>query len=59
MKNITVTANHSKRTYTIRTKSSKYCTCVFTKQEFDELDYNTEKDWQHFLATEDFYYLIK
>ena len=56
---IKVRANHSKRTFTIRTFGSKYRTCVFTKQEFDELDNNTLSDWKYFLATEAFYYLIK
>ena len=56
---IKVTANHNKRTFTIRTLNSKYRTCKFTKEEFEELDNNTQKDWEHFLRTEDFYYLIK
>ena len=59
MKKITVTANHSKRTFTIRTESSKYITCVFTKEEFEENEMNTSKDWEYFLRTEDFYYLLK
>ena len=52
------TANHSKRTFTIRTKNAKYRTHVFTKQEFDELDNNTLSDWKYFLRSQDFYYLI-
>ena len=55
---ITVRANHSKRTFTIRTESSKYRTCVFSKEEFDELDNNTLSDWKYFLRSQDFYYLI-
>ena len=55
---IKVKANHSKRTFTIRTESSKYRTCVFSKEEFDELDNNTLSDWKYFLRSQDFYYLI-
>ena len=54
-----VTANHSKRTFTIRTESAKYRTCTFTKEEFEELECNTSNDWKHFLQTENFYYLVK
>lgn len=56
---MTVTANHSKRTFTIRTESAKYRTLKFTKQEFEENDLNTQGDWEYFLRTEDFYYLVK
>ena len=59
MKTLTVTANQSKRTFTIRTESAKYRTCVFTKEEFEELEYNTQNDWEYFLRTEDFYSLVK
>ena len=54
-----VEANHSKRTFTIRTEGAKYRTCVFTKQEFEENEWNTQGDWEYFLRTEDFYYEIK
>ena len=56
---ITVRANHSKRTYTIRTGTLKYRTCRFSKEEFGENEWNTSSDWKNFLRTEDFYYLIK
>lgn len=57
---IKVVANHSKRTFTIRTYvngkfSSKYRTIQFSKEEFSENEYNTEKDWQQFLKTNDYY----
>lgn len=53
------TANHSKRTFTIRTESAKYRTSTFTKEEFEELECNTVRDWEYFLQTENYYYLIK
>ena len=56
---MTVTANHSKRTFTIRTESAKYRTLKFTKEEFEELECNTSNDWDYFLQTENFYYLVK
>ena len=52
-------ANQRKRTFTIRTHNAKYRTCVFTKEEFEELECNTSKDWDYFLSTEDFYRLVK
>jgi hypothetical protein len=57
--NFKVNANKSKKHFTIFKNSSKYRTCTLTKEEFEELDNNTQKDWEHFLITEDFYYLIK
>jgi len=57
---IKVVANQSKRTFTIRTYvngkfSAKYRTIQFSKEEFSENEYNTEKDWQHFLKSDDYY----
>ena len=52
-------ANQRKRTFTIRTDNAKYRTCVFTKEEFEELECNTSNDWDYFLSTEDFYRLVK
>jgi len=54
-----VKSNQSKRTFTIRTENAKYRTCVFTKEEFEELECNTVRDWEYFLQTENYYYLIK
>jgi len=54
-----VVANHSKRTFTIRTEGAKYRTCKFTKEEFEENEWNTQGDWEHFLSTEDFYHVIE
>lgn len=45
-----VTANQSKRTFTIWTESgNKYRTDTFGKAEFNELEYNTFADWGHFV----------
>ena len=54
-----VTANHSKRTFTIRKEGSKYRTQTFTSEDFFDLNFNTSKDWEHFLRTNENYYLIK
>ena len=56
---IKVTPNYSKRTFTIRTRGSKYRTNDFNVDEFEELLYNVEEDWFNFLKTSDFYYSVK
>ena len=53
-----VTANHSKKTFTIRTGYAKYRTIRLDKHEFKSCLYNTENDWKQFLKSGD-YYLIK
>ena len=63
MRSIKVTANQSKRTYTIRKYihgkcSSKYRTMQMDQQEFDNHEMNTENDWKQFLKS-DVYYTIK
>lgn len=56
---INVTPNHSKRTFTIRTESGKYRTLPVNKKEFNnDLD-NTANDWQNFLRYDNSYYPIK
>lgn len=57
---IKVVANNAKRTFTIRTYvngklSAKYRTIEFSKEEFSENEYNTEKDWQQFLKSDNYY----
>ena len=54
-----VKANHQKRTFTIRTESNKYRTTQFSKDEFEEMEFNTVADWKNFLATQNFYTLVK
>lgn len=63
MKNLTTTtgrelkisSNKSKRTYTIVTESAKYRTYPMTKYEFGNCGYNTGNDWADFLKSGDYY----
>lgn len=50
-----VSANQSKRTYTIKTESATYRTIKLSKEEFEECWYNTGNDWQNFLRGADYY----
>ena len=62
MKNvkIKVTANYSKRTFTIRKESAKFRTLEMSQNEFDECEYNTTEDWEYFLRTQGgSYYEVK
>lgn len=52
---IKATANHSKRTFTIRTDSAKYRTNKMDKEEFQSCLYNTASDWNQFLKSEECY----
>lgn len=58
-----VTANHARRTYTIRRTFKgvtliKYRTNIMSKEEFEEHLYNTSGDWENFLRTNYNYYKI-
>lgn len=49
-------ANHSKRTFTIRTESAKFRTIRLDKEDFESNLNNTPNDWQTFLnLTSDYY----
>ena len=57
---IRVKANHSARTFTIRTYNgkeliAKYRTIKMSREEFESNLDNTEKDWEYFLRTSDYY----
>lgn len=53
---IKVTANHSARTFTIRTNAAKYRTLPMSKDEFNHANRNwTGNDWQQFLKTDEYY----
>lgn len=57
---IQATANHSKRTFTLRTYhegklSFKYRTCKMDEEEFEEALYRTQNDWKNFLNTDNYY----
>jgi len=55
-----VTSNQAKRHFTIyMLDGSKYRTCQFSKNEFQENEYNTLNDWAYFLTTQNFYYIKK
>ena len=60
METIKATANHSKRTFTIRKYIdgklfAKYRTIEMTPEEFDSELMNTENDWKQFLKSDDYY----
>jgi len=57
---ITVTANYSKRTFTIRKYDdgnlyAKYRTYPMSKAEFEDAEMNTNNDWKDFLKTNNYY----
>lgn len=53
-----ITANYSKRTFTIRVEGCKYRTYKMDKEEFESAQYWTGNDWADFLKTDN-YYLVK
>lgn len=60
---IKVTANHSQRTFTIRTYHNgklfaKYRICKMSKAEFESELHNTENDWKNYLRTSFDYYKV-
>lgn len=52
---INATANHSKKTFTIRVDGSKYRTIQMSKEEFNECLNMSANDWQQFLKGSDYY----
>ena len=50
-----ISANHSKRTFTIRTDVAKYRTIRMSKEEFQSCLNNTGQDWRVFLRSSDYY----
>ena len=53
---IKISANQSKRTFTIKKNGFKYRTNRFEKDEFVNADWNwTGNDWQNFLKTDNYY----
>lgn len=58
-----VTANQSKKTFTIRSYFdgklfAKYRTLSMSKDDFENEEMNTERDWLHFLRSTDNYYKV-
>lgn len=50
-----ITSNQNKRTFTIKTESGKYRTLPMSKQEFNEAENWTGNDWEQFLKTDEYY----
>ena len=50
-----ISANHSKRTFTIRTYVAKYRTIRLSKEEFQSCLNNTVQDWKQWLRSDDYY----
>ena len=50
-----VSSNKSKRTFTIVTDAAKYRTYQMSKEEFNDNLHNTGNDWQNFLKSNDYY----
>lgn len=50
-----ISANHSKRTFTIRTDVAKYRTIRLSKDEFNSCLNNTGQDWSVFLRSDGYY----
>lgn len=51
-----ISSNESKRTFTIRTESGKYRTLPFSKNDFQAANrFWTGNDWQQFLKTDEYY----
>tara|TARA_B110000046_G_C12877209_1_gene348610 strand:+ start:370 stop:552 length:183 start_codon:yes stop_codon:yes gene_type:complete len=53
-----VTANQSKRHFTIWKNSSKYRTIEYSQKEFENMEYYTMTDWKYFFGSTDEYYLV-
>lgn len=47
-----ITANQSKKTFTLKVNGNKFRTVVMSKNEFQELECNTANDWINFLRTQ-------
>ena len=53
---IKVTANRSKRTFTLIVNGTRYRTYPQSKEEFNDNLHNTGNDWMQFIrATQDYY----
>lgn len=52
---LAVSANFSRRTFTIVTESAKYRTYRLPKDEFNSCLFNTGNDWAQFLKSDDYF----
>ncbi len=55
---IKVSSNKSKRTYTLIVDGTKYRTTKMTREEFNDCQHNTGNDWNQFLKSSDYYKVI-
>jgi hypothetical protein len=53
-----ITSNKKRLHFTIKKEGIKYRTFTLSKEEFNELEFNTPNDWQHFLKTSNNYIKI-
>ena len=64
MRAIEATTNQRKRHFTLRVKDrmgrtvNKYRTIPYSKEEFEEMEMNTSKDWSNYLRTSQSYFKI-
>lgn len=57
---IKVTPNNNKRTFTLRVSSGKFRTLPMSKEEFNNASmFWTGNDWQNFLNSSDEYYVVR
>lgn len=54
-----VSANQSKRTFTIKTESATFRTTQMSRDEFESNEFNTGNDWQSFLSNTNDYYKVR
>lgn len=52
---IRVSSNKAKKTFTIIADAAKYRTLQMTKEEFQSCSHNTGNDWAEFLKSNDYY----
>lgn len=52
---IKVSSNRSKKTFTIKTEIGRYRTLPMPSQEFNSAKNWTANDWQNFLKTDEYY----
>jgi len=52
---IKISSNKSKRTFTIKTEAEKYRSYPMDKQEFNNAQYWTANDWNQFLKTNEYF----
>jgi len=52
---IKVTPNHSKKTFTLRSEGIKYRTIPMSSEEFESALYWNGNDWNDFFRTDEYY----